>query len=189
VATASLPTRLEQCDDGNTTAGDGCKGATCAFGDHGRNRAQRHLATAKWARSTPYALITAAITPGTDLQDRPHGDRPRIRRRDLRWQGPRLVLRADTVITLYGSDGHEHTTSLCCGLLAHRSDGRSPRAPPRRGHVLRQGRGTSRTTPHFGLHAVEIKAAASWQRKVEGSEEARRWGRGAPRRAIASGLR
>jgi cysteine-rich repeat protein len=95
----------EQCDDGNTTANDGCS-ATCAFETTAEAEPNDTAATASGPFS-PYALITAAITPGADLD---YFKVVLTTTTDLDVEtfdgkGPGSCSGVDTVITLYAADG------------------------------------------------------------------------------------
>ena len=101
----------EQCDDGNPAAGDGCS-ATCALETTGEIEPNDTSATAS-GPFTPYALITAAITPGSDVD---YFKIVLTTTSDLALEtfdgkGPGSCSGVDTVITLYGFDGATELTS------------------------------------------------------------------------------
>jgi cysteine-rich repeat protein len=101
----------EGCDDGNTTAGDGCS-ATCAFETTAESEPDDTAATAS-GPFAPYALITAAITPGSDLD---YFAIVLATTSDLAIEtfdgdGPGSCAGLDTVLTLYGSNGATALTS------------------------------------------------------------------------------
>jgi cysteine-rich repeat protein len=108
----------ESCDDGNTTAGDGCS-ATCAFETTAETEPNDTSATANGPFS-PYALITAAITPGTDVD---YFKVVLTATSDLDVEtfdgkGPGSCSGVDTVVTLYAADGTTEVTSADDGGIS-----------------------------------------------------------------------
>ena len=165
----------EQCDDGNTTAGDGCS-ATCAFETTAETEPNDTSATAS-GPFTPYALITAAITPGADLD---YFKIVLTATTDLDVEtfdgkGPGSCSGVDTVITLYGSDGTTMLTSADDGGIGacSRID---PTVDPLARHLVA---GTYfvkvedfKNNTLIPAYMLQIKAAAlCGNGKVEGSEE------------------
>ena len=100
----------ETCDDGNTTPGDGCD-AACLKESTPETEPNNDAATAN-GPFTPYAIVSGAINPGSDIDFHSftlsaYAD-VRLETYDANGPGS-CALPLDTVITLYGPDG---TTEL-----------------------------------------------------------------------------
>jgi cysteine-rich repeat protein len=99
----------EQCDDGNTTSGDGCS-ATCKYEILGESEPNNTPVQATGPHH-PNVLLGGAINPATDAD---YFSITLQATADLRLEtfdasGPSSCNAIDTVITLYGTDG---TTAL-----------------------------------------------------------------------------